>query len=266
MNTRNLGILASLAIIAGARAANAQTPADSPWGIAVYGGDTVSEAGSLRSPLSSTIPDLGTINPEFSGTSGTLSLDKLRYEDLFREDFATGLELNYSFSPNLQTYGRFGYAALDGRTRRVGFLSTDALGGSGPLDARFADQDNESLEVGSRYFWTTGTPWEPFAGIALGATRLDALRAIYTTPDAAIDLTNVRFTRPATVFSQSLEAGVEFNPNTSFGVRFSAGADHLGTPPSADDPMLTELGYDGSHDAEGRWTFPVAIAASFHFG
>jgi opacity protein-like surface antigen len=266
MNPRNFGILASLAIIAGARAANADTPADSPWGVAVYGGDTVTEAGRLRSPLSSTIPDLGALNPQFSGTSGTLSLDKLRYDDLFRQDLATGVELSYTFSRNLQTYGRFDYATLDGRTRRAGFLSTDALGGSEPLDARFHDEDNKSLEIGSRYFWPTGTPWQPFAGIAIGATRLDAIRANFTTPDEAIDLANLRFTRSATVFSQSLETGVEFNPNTNFGVRFSVNADHMGAPPSARDPMLSELGYDASHDAEGRWTFPVAVAASFHFG
>jgi hypothetical protein len=69
MNTRNVGILASLALVAGARAANADT-AESPWGIAVYGGDSVTQAGSLRSPLSTTIPDLGTVNPALSGTSG----------------------------------------------------------------------------------------------------------------------------------------------------------------------------------------------------
>jgi len=263
MNSRNLGLLASLAMVAGARAASAQTAADSPWGIAVFGGDTLTQAGSLRAPLSSTIPDLGALNPAFSGTSGTLSLDKLRYDDMFREGFDTGLELNYTFDQNVQAYGRFSYATLDGRTRRVGYLSTN---GSEPLDARFGDEDNKALEIGTRYFWPTGTPWQPFAGVALGATRLDALRANFTTPDAAIDLANVRFTRPATVFSQSVEAGVEFNPNTNFGVRFSAGADHMGTPPSARDPALTELGYDSSHDADARWAFPVAIAASFHFG
>jgi hypothetical protein len=30
--------------------------------------------------------------------------------------------------------------------------------------------------------------------------------------------------------------------------------------------MLSDLGYDAAHDAEGRWTFPVAVAAAFHFG
>jgi hypothetical protein len=264
MSTRNFGILASLALIAGARAANADN-AEGSWGVAVYGGDTVTEAGSLRSPISTTIPDLGTVNPALSGTSGTLSLDKLKYDDLFRQSFDTGLELNYSFN-NLQTYTRFSYDELDGRTRRVGFLSTDALGGSEPLRARFADEDNKSLEIGSRYFWPTGTAWQPFAGVALGATRLDAIRANYLTPDAAIDVANVRFTRPATVFSQSVETGVEFDPNTNFGVRFSVDANHMGDPPSAHDPALSALGYDASHDAEGRWTFPVAIAASYHFG
>jgi hypothetical protein len=265
MNTRNVGILASLALIAGARTANADT-ADSPWGVAVYGGDSVTQAGSLRSPLSTTIPDLGAVNPALGGTSGTLSLDKLRYDDMFRHNLDTGLELNYSFSNNLQSYARFSYDALDGRTRQIGTLSTDALGGSEALRARFADQDNKSLEVGSRYFWPTGTAWQPFAGVALGATRLDAIRANFLTPDAAIDLADVRFTRTATVFSQSLEAGVEYKPSTTFGVRFSVDADHMGDPPSARDPALSALGFDATHDAEGRWTFPVAIAASYHFG
>jgi hypothetical protein len=92
------------------------------------------------------------------------------------------------------------------------------------------------------------------------------MRANFLTPDAAIDVADVRFTRSATVFSQSVETGVEFNPNSTFGVRFSVDADHMGDPPSARDPALSALGYDAAHDAEGRWTFPVAIAASYHFG
>lgn len=252
MKTRTVGLFTALAIAAGAaRTASA----DSPWGVAVYGGDTITQAGSLRSPHTAVTTDLG-----------TLSLDKLKYDDLFHRTFDTGIELNYSFSDNLQTFGRFNYESLEGRERRVGTFSTDVLPNREPIAARFANQDNKGFELGTRYFWTTGTAWEPFAGLSLGATRLDAVRANFVVPDTAIDVHNVRFTRPGTVFSQSLETGVEYNPNSSFAVRFSVGADHMGEPPSAKDPALSELGFDSTHDANDRWTFPVAIAAAYHFG
>jgi hypothetical protein len=264
MNKRHVGIFTALALAAGtARVASA----DSPWGVSVYGGDAVSEAGSLRSPHSFTFPDLGELDPTLSGSSGKLSVDKLKYDDLYHRTFDAGVELNYSFSDNLQSFGRFGYESLNGATRRVGTLTADPLiTGAEPLRASFADQDNKSLELGTRYFWTTGTEWAPFTGLSLGATRLDAVRANFVVPNTLIDEHNVSFTRPATVFSQSVEAGVEYNPNRNFGVRFSVDADHMGTPPSARDPGLSELGFDASHDAGDRWSFPVAIAASYHFG
>lgn len=265
MNMR-LGLFTALALAAGtARTASADT-SDSPWGVAVYGGDSVGESGSLRSPGTTSLPDLGTRDPALSGTGGTLRFDKLNYEDIFRRRFDTGFELNYSFSENLQTFGRVGYDSLDGETRRAGFFSTETGTPGVPLRARFADEDNKSLEIGSRYLWPNGSAWQPYAGLSLGATRLDAIRADFSTPDGGIDLHNLSFTRPATVFSQSVEAGVEYNPSPSFGVRFSVDADHMGVPPSAHDPGLAELGYDAAHDAEGRWSFPVAIAAAFHFG
>lgn len=264
MNTRQIGIFTALALAASAaRTASA----DSPWGVSVYGGDAITEAGSLRSPHTFGVPDLGALDPTLSGTSGTLGIDKLKYNDLYHRTFDTGLELNYSFSDNLQSFGRFNYEALDGRTRRVGTLTADPLiTGAEPVRASFADQDNKSLEFGSRYFWTTGTEWAPFAGFSLGATRLDSVRANFVVPNTLIDVHNVQFTRPATVFSQSVETGVEYNPSRNFGVRFSVDASHMGDQPSARDPDAAELGFDSTHDAKDRWSFPVAIAASYHFG
>lgn len=268
MKFRNAGWFGALALVAGARGASADTFDSGHWGMAVYGGDSVAESGELRvprAPLQESIGDLGTLDPTLSGTSGRVSLNNLRYEDLFRRSFDTGLELNYSFNDNVQSYARFNYAQYDGRTRNAGVLTSDALPNGEPIRARFADEDNKTLEIGSRYYWNNSTAWQPFAGVALGATRLDAIRANFLVPDTGIDLTNVRFTRDATVFSQSVEAGVEYNPNRNFGVRFSVDADHMGDQPSANDPALTALGYDAGHDAQGRWSFPVAIAAAYHF-
>ncbi len=100
--------------------------------------------------------------------------------------------------------------------------------------AHFGNADNMSFELGSRYFWQTGTDWRPFAGAALGATHLDAIRASFTSPETGLDLPNAQFTRSGVVFSQSLETGVEYDPDSNFGVRLSVNADHVGAPRSAD--------------------------------
>jgi opacity protein-like surface antigen len=264
MNTRQVGILAALALTGGAlRSAHAADA--SPWTLSIYGGDAVGMSGKLRAPGTSSITDLGTVDPSLTGESGTLTLDKLHYDDLFRHRYDTGLELGYAFSDNLQSFGRFSYDGLAGRARRIGSLQVDGISTPAPLDARFADADNMSLDVGTRYFFSTSSPWRPYAGAALGATHLDAMRATLTVPDTTLDLQNLRFTRPGTVFSQSVETGVEYNPSSNFGVRFSVDADHLGAPRSAHDPALTEIGFDSGHDAQARWTFPVALAATYHF-
>ncbi len=122
-----------------------------------------------------------------------------------------------------------------------------------------------SFELGSRYFWQTGTDWRPFAGAALGATHLDAIRASFTSPETTLDLPNAQFTRSGVVFSQSLETGVEYDPGSNFGMRLSVNADHVGAPRSADNTDLTELGFDAGHDAHSRWAFPLSVAAAYHF-
>jgi hypothetical protein len=265
MNTRHVRVCTVLTFIAGATASASAAAQQSPWSVSILGGDSVATAGSLRAPGTATVTDLGALDPALAGSSGTLSLDKLRYEDLFRRRYDTGLELDYSFSHSLQTYGRFSYEGLGGRTRSFGELTSASLASPSMLSARFADADNTSLELGSRYLLFTGTSWRPFAGVSLGATHLDAIRASLTSPDLSLDLQNVRFTRPGTVFSQSLEAGVEYDPSSSFGVRFSADAQHVGTPPSANDPALASLGLNAGNDARSRWAFPVSIAAAYYF-
>jgi hypothetical protein len=127
-----------------------------------------------------------------------LKYDKLNYDDLFRRRFDTGVELNYSFNDNLQTFGRLGYESFDGRTRRAAFFTPDSGEPGVALRAHFADEDSKSLELGSRYFWPTGTPWEPYAGVSLGATRLDATSADFSTADGGIDL-HIRDPRPSSV-------------------------------------------------------------------
>jgi hypothetical protein len=265
MKFRSMQILTVLSLVAGAaRVATAAEPS-SPWSLSISGGDSIGESGSLRSPITSTFTDLGTLDPTLSGTSGTLRLDKLRYEDVFRRRFDTGVELDYSFDNNLQTYGRFGFTSFGAHESTIGSLDSPALDSPAAVRAHFAEANNKTFELGSRYFWATGTDWRPFAGLSLGATRLDAMTATLASADLSTDLSDLRFSRAGTVFSQSLQTGVEYNPNSAFGLRLAVDADHIGKPANADDPRLTALGFGPNDDARSFWSFPVSVAANFRF-
>jgi hypothetical protein len=265
MKSRSMQILTVLTVVAGAtRVATAAEPS-SPWSLSISAGDSMSESGSLRTSMDADLADLGTLDPSLSGQSGTLHLDPLKYDDIFHRRYDTGLELDYSFSENLQTYGRFGYASLEGRTSTLGTVDSLSLATPATIHARFADADNMSLQFGTRYLWSTGTDWRPFAGLSLGATHLDEMRANITSTDLSMDIPDLRFARAGTVFSQSLQTGVDYAPTSAFGVRFSLDADHIARPPSGNDARTSQLGFGPSDEAHDLWSFPVSIAASYRF-
>jgi hypothetical protein len=271
MNIRNRNRFTTLALAAGALGATLPAARadeqERPWSVSVFGGDAFGVTGSLRQSGQSALDDLGTLDPTLAGASGSLALDRLRYEDVFRRRHDLGAEVAYNFNERLEGFGRVTYDALTGRNVRIGALASDALPNAAPVDADFGDAYSWDLALGARYYLPTGAAWRPFAGATLGATRMDAITASLDVPDTAIDLQQVRFTRKATVFSQSLEAGIEYAPAGSFGMRFALDAEHVGSlPPSAGDPALTELGIDTAHDAASRWSFPITLTASYRFG
>lgn len=268
MNTRPVKAWTLLALIAGAGAVANASDQTSPWSLSILAGDAMGMNGSLRAPIDAPVADLGALNPSMNGQSGTVALHRLHYENLFRPRFDTGLELGYSFSDALQAYGRIGYEGLDGRTRVIGRITGEESEGpasTGEVSARLSDVHNESLEVGSRYTWQTGSDWRPFAGVALGASRVDGMGGTLALQADPVVPEHVRFTRGDTVFSQSAEAGVEYDPGNNFGVRLSVEADHTGVASNARDPKLLALGYNTDNDAQARWAYPVAISAVWHF-
>lgn len=264
MNTPYLKIGTLLALISGAANTASAADEESPWSLSILGEGAFSMSGSLKEPGSFALPNLGSLDPALAGTPGTVSFDKLRYDDIFGTRYGAGVELDYALNDNVQTYGRIGYEALAGHSRRFAQLTGESL----PTElvrANFDDADNVSYQIGSRYRWSTDDAWQPFVGLALGATHLDAMRAGLTSTNPDFGLKTVDFTHSDTVFSQSAEAGIDINPSRAFDLRLSVDADHYGVPHSANDPTLAALGVQAGHDAESRWAFPVEISASYNF-
>jgi opacity protein-like surface antigen len=267
MNSSCLRLVSAVALATAAvQSAHAADENESPWSLSVLGGSAVGFTGSLRTPEITSIPDLGNLDPGLAQSPGSVTLNNVLYDDIFRHRHDVGFELGYAFSPNVEGFGRLTYEGLAGQTTTIGSLSSEALPSPEPLVADFDDAHSWSLELGSRYYWPTGSPWRPFADVALGATRMDALTASLEVPDTAIDLQDVRFTNADTVFTQSVGGGIEYAPSRNFGMLFAANAEHMGSLPESNDPALLALGIDTAHDSGDRWSFPLTLSASYRFG
>jgi opacity protein-like surface antigen len=244
MNTRiRYCIFVALGSLA-ASAAQAATP-DSPWGVTLFGGGAVAENGSLR------MPNEGTLGGQ------ALHGNRLDFDDLYNDRFQAGAELSYDLRPNVEAFGRFSYESGDGRVRPIGTLAAQ------PIEARFADQDAWTLDVGSRFYFGTGETLRPFAGVSLGATRVAGIKASVALPEEGQE---VRFSRNGTVFSQSLEAGLQYAAMRNLDLRLSLDATHFGSLPAPRNPTPLEAELETRHSASEPWAFPVSIGAVYHFG
>jgi opacity protein-like surface antigen len=227
-----------------ASASQAAAP-DTPWGVTLFGGGAVAEDGSLRNL--------------HEGTLGgqALRMDRLDFDELYRDRFEAGAEVSYDLQPNVEAFGRFSYETGDGRVRRIGALAAQ------PIEARFADDDAWTLDLGSRFYFRTGEPLRPFAGVSLGATRVAGIKATLSSPDEG---QQVRFSRDGTVFSQSLEAGLQYAAMRNLDLRLSLDATHFDSLPSPRNPTPLEAELETRRSASDHWAFPVLLGAVYHFG
>jgi hypothetical protein len=266
MNIRPLRFLPVLGLACGVAHA-APNQEQHPWSFSLSAGGAVDMSGSIREPATGTIDDLGALDPTLEGNSATLTLDRTRFGDLYDNGHELGAELGYAFSKNLEGFGRVTYDSFAGRDVEMGTLTSEAFASPAPLDASFADAKDLSLQLGARYYWAAGSQWRPFVAGALGATHMDALTASFTAPGTAIDVQDARFSKADTVFTQSVEAGLEYAPGPSFDLRFAVDADHFGHAAASDDnSALEELGIDTTENPGNRWTFPITLTASYRFG
>ncbi len=232
--------LGSLAV----SAAQAATP-DSPWGVTLFGGGAVAENGTLR------MPNEGTLGGQ------PLRMDELDFDDLYRDRFQAGAEVSYDLQPNMEAFSRFTYESGDGRVREIGALAAQ------PIEGRFSDEDTWTVDVGSRLYFRPSETLRPFAGVALGATRVAGIKAALSLPDEG---SQVRFSRDGTVFSQRLEAGLQYAAMRNLDLRLSLDATHFGSLPKLRDPTPLEAELETRHSSSDHWAFPVSLGAVYHFG
>ena len=254
----------SVLLAATAPATHAATE-DNPWGLQVYAGDSLGMHGDFSTNRLTAVPDLGPLVPDLAGTAGSVALTTITYEDMYRSRYNLGAELSYAVSERADAYARFGYNALDGETSTIGLIISPDLAKSDPIVGHFNDTDTYSLMLGSRYYVPTGNSWRIVGGAALGATRLHDMTGTLDIPDSSTTLAGLRFARATTVFSQSVEAGIDYHAPQNVDLQFTLAGEHMGAARAGNDPQLAALGFDTTHEGDGRWSFPLTLGATYRF-
>ncbi len=264
MHTPCLKICAIAAAVVGlSTAAHAAGDTDQRgWNISIVGGASGGLSGSLLPASENSILNLSGLDPTLSG-AGSVAIDRLRYNDVFRSNYNAGIEAGYGLTNHVSIATRLTVARFLGRGLELGVVSGNEPGAPQTLAARFQDTEDLTWQVGSRYLWIVGQRWRPFIGGGLGITRPDKVRANVTSTDPTFAARMVDFTDNRHVLSASLIGGADLSLAKTFGLRFSVGADYAGAPRGASDPMLGTLGVNVDREAGARVDYPLEIDAVF---
>jgi hypothetical protein len=261
MRMRHLTPLAGALALA-ATAAHA-APQQGQWSARVMGGMDFPFAGKLHDGTNAAVPNLGALNPDLDGVSGTLAIEPRGHNRIHRNGFGGALELGYGLSTSIEAFAGVRFQNAAARQIGVGNALVPALEASLPVTGRFGGLNAWSVEGGLRQYLATGGI-QPYVAGRAGLTFTNSIRADFAVPDAAIALNDVPFYRNSVSATLGgdlgvaipVSSGLDFNLET--GVRWTSGL-------RGDDSALQGLGLQTINNVGSRWDVPVRAGFTVRF-
>lgn len=251
-------LTAATAVLAFAMPAQAQTEAGRV-SVSVYGGADFPVSGTLHDGANAPIADLGTLNPALAGTPATLQIQRRSHKDVFDTGYAVGGEMAYGVGGNgeLLLTGRYTHAG--GNRINVGRAAAGApVNATLPVFGDFGDYKTWAVEAGYRQYLGSGGGITPFMAVRAGATRISAISANFTIPDASIALNNVPFSNASWVLSGGADVGLAIPLGTRASIMPEVGIQYTGGA-KGNDTALGGLGLGAINDKGARWSVPVRL-------
>lgn len=253
-------LAAAMIGILGAGAAQAEA---GKWSGRILGGADFAVGGNVHRGASAPIADLGGLNPDLAGVSSTLNIGKRSQSNVYGESWGIGMELGYGLTDRSELFGSLRYSSSGSGSTQVGTAAVPALNANLPINGQFGAQENWAVELGYRQYLTDGKARPYLAGRA-GLAFNNRINAEFDIPDANINLSNVPFYRPSTLFTGGVDVGVAIEVANGIsligetGIRYTAG-------PRGDDSALSTLGLASINDTGDRWDIPVRVGIGFAF-
>lgn len=256
------GLSAAAAALAIAAPAQAKAEAGSV-SVSIYGGADFAVGGTMHDGANAPIADLGALNPALAGIPATLLIEPRSQSDVYDTGWTLGGELAYGVSDNGEVLLAARYVEAKGNRINVGGAAAGApVNATLPVFGDFGNYKTFSVELGYRQYFGSGEGITPFVTARAGATRVSAISADFTVPDAGIALNGVPFSNGSWVLS----GGADFGLSIPLGERASivpeVGIQYTGAA-EGNDTALGGLGLGAINNKGERWSVPVRLRLKF---
>jgi hypothetical protein len=261
---RRTSLPLALVAIAAAPAAFAGTAGDSPWSASFTIGTQLLPHGKFQSRHTSTVANLGSINPALAGRSGAVVIDSLRIDDVYSVGPGANLELGYELTSRLSTFARLSYSQLDGKTTRIGDILVTGLTSLSSVRAQFDDMKSWSLNFGGQYFLTESTLVRPYIAGYLGVDRSDEVSAHIRVDGTPVQFGRERLLPRETRFDAGVELGLSYDFSDKGALRFSVGGDYR-SQRHEDSDAYQSLGISRVRVTDQSWSIPIELGLTYKF-
>jgi hypothetical protein len=240
-------------------------PNEGMWRWSVSGGVERSANTAGQAAGTSSIADLGSLNPALAGDAGTVTMQERSLRNLFGTGWSAGAELSYGETSSLEGYGALAYSRQSGRRNVVvGQLTSPGLTTPANIVASFGELAGWSLDLGQRYYFLEGARARPYVGADVGLAHFNATRATYSAPDASVSFGEGRYFNRSNVLLGRLGAGVDVAVTPQVDLRVGADAEYRGRL-TANATELTSTGLPSLGASAGHWLAPVHLDVAYHF-
>ena len=228
----------------------------------VFGARDVSVSGDVHTGAIAPIANLGPLNPALAGVSAELRIESRGYDDIYGKATTFGVEMAWPMGAG-EVFGQLASTRASEGQVQVGGAFVPALNTTLPVYGRFGDYEAMSLEAGYRHYFSEGTV-RPYVAGRVGGTRVDAIAATFTIPDAAISLNNVPFYDGGWSLGAGADIGIAWEISERASLALEAGARYHGDL-SDDDSAIGGLGLASINDTGSRTAFPVGLRFQMRF-
>lgn len=256
-NRALLGVLVGAALLSPTTAMAADGPV-----FTVFGGVDTSVSGEVHTGAIAPVGDLGPLNPALAGVAAELRIESRDYDDIYGNGKTLGVGMAWAMGGG-ELFGNVRTTRASGSQVQVGGAFVPALNTTLPVFGRFGDYDAMAVEAGYRQYFGSGKA-RPYLAGRIGATRVDAIDATFTIPDAGIALNNVAFYDGGWTMGVGVDAGVDWQVSDAVSLGLQVGVEHHGDL-SDDDSAIGGLGLGSINDTGSRTSYPVNLVLRARF-
>ncbi|GAB4199211.1 MAG: hypothetical protein Tsb002_34630 [Wenzhouxiangellaceae bacterium] len=250
-------------------------PQSGQWYYSVTGGIESTLSGDALNASSGTVPNLMALNPFLPDTSATVTTNSQSFEDLYDQGLLINAEIGYGLSTNLEVYAMASFNLQNGDQRVIGATTPASTGVSSDVIADFGDLETWRFQVGGRYYFNTGSRFQPFVSARAGLASIDAVDAIVVADYSAllegiddagaqVPFFNVPLYEDSTVFTGGVEAGLAVTVTDDIEVKLSVAAQYTASLDRA-AASVDPLAIRNIAEKDSRWTLPLSAGLTYRF-